>query len=407
MAHYLKIKVEGFHLNKLMDAVLKNNIELKNVVIKNEIEMVCIICNADFEKFKKLCQNTYKISIIIEKGYIPLYKKLLASKARILGIIVFVLLVYVQSLFISEIRIKGYEAIPETELRTTLNQVGVCEGMICVDVMQIKKLLFEKFDNIAHVQVERRGKLLLITISENNGYIDSKQQMPGEDNNEFSNQSALDKSTPCHIVASKDGYIEKIIPKVGKRMSEDGAFITKGAIMITGILPMQSTAYGTEAVNITEMYVHATGQVFAKIPERYLFFVEKNKYDKMETGNYNIGMDIKLGNFNLSSFYVANNFEVCKVEKIEKFSNDIFFPIDISLYKVKELNLVLEKKSDEEIKKQTEAIIRTIIKNNLPKKAQILNKSLNFVDKKNIIEVYAIIVSLQEIGMEQEIIIGE
>ena len=65
----------------------------------------------------------------------------------------------------------------------------------------------------------------------------------------------------------------------------------------------------------------------------------------------------------------------------------------------------------EKTKKQAEAVvnqqIRIWAKENLPEKAEITNKSLNFSYKKNIIEVGVTLEVRREIGIEKEIIVGQ
>ena len=65
----------------------------------------------------------------------------------------------------------------------------------------------------------------------------------------------------------------------------------------------------------------------------------------------------------------------------------------------------------EKTKKQAEVVvnqqIRLWAKENLPEKAEITNKSLNFSYKKNIIEIGVTLEVRREIGIEKEIIVGQ
>jgi hypothetical protein len=73
---------------------------------------------------------------------------------------------------------------------------------------------------------------------------------------------------------------------------------------------------------------------------------------------------------------------------------------------VSEINLSSRERTKEEIEKEVNKLVRKEIKEKLPENAQILNKSLYFAQEKNIIEVAVMIESLQEIGIEQEIVFG-
>ena len=66
-----------------------------------------------------------------------------------------------------------------------------------------------------------------------------------------------------------------------------------------------------------------------------------------------------------------------------------------------------KEKTEKEIKAKANQQIRQWAKENLPEDAEILNKDLNFSYKENIIEVSVTIEVRQQIGEEQEILIGE
>ena len=64
-------------------------------------------------------------------------------------------------------------------------------------------------------------------------------------------------------------------------------------------------------------------------------------------------------------------------------------------------------KTEKEIKAKVNQQIRQWAKENLPEGAEILNKDLNFSYKENIIEAGVTLEVRQQIGEEQEILIGE
>ena len=60
-----------------------------------------------------------------------------------------------------------------------------------------------------------------------------------------------------------------------------------------------------------------------------------------------------------------------------------------------------KERGEKEIGRAAEAQSRSVVKENLPEKAQIIKNSLKFSAKENIIEVIIMLHSLEEIGKEQ------
>lgn len=353
--------------------------------------MTLKIKSDDFELLKKICKSTYRISIISEGGYIPLLSVILNNKARICGILLFIFIIYFQTFFISEIRIYGYEKFTEKEIRECLRDAGMYEGCRkSFDLEKMELYLYDKLDNVAFVGIETRGCLAEVTIAE--GTI---------------NLEKVDKSKPCDIIADKEGYIYKVTPIEGIRAADTGAYVSKGAVIISGKVPINSTAYGQPESELTERYVHAEGTVLAKIPYRFVY--NQNAFDiiKKNTGKFFLTMDLKIGDKSFSTADLYNPFEISTVNKIKNIEGVRPFPFSIGINKVNEIELQSRKRSKEEIEKEVNKLVRKDIKEKLPENVQILNKSLYFGQEKNIIEVAVMIESLQQIGMEQEIIIGE
>nr|WP_315024298.1 sporulation protein YqfD [uncultured Aminipila sp.] len=391
MEHYLLIKVEGFKQQELISDCMKKNIPLRNIKIKNNIEMTLRVKSNDFAALKTIGKNKYRISIISEGGYIPLLSVILNNKARVCGILVFILIIYFQTFFISEIRIDGYEMFTEREIRECLKEGGMFEG--CKKSMDIEKLklyLYDRLDNVAFVSINLKGCMAEVKIVE--GTI---------------NLEKVDKSVPCDIVADKEGYIYKVTPIEGIRAADTGSYVKKGDIIIAGTVPVKSTAYGQPESALTERYVHAEGTALAKIPYRFVY--NQNAYEiiKKPTGKFFYAFDLKLGEKNICTSDLFNPFEVSTADEIKSLKGIRPFPFAVSISKVNEIELQSRKRTTEEMEKEVNKLVRQEIKEKLPENVQILNKSLYFGKEKNIIEVAVMIESLQKIGIEQEIAFGE
>ena len=391
LEHYKTIKVEGFEQHKLLTQCVKSGIILRDIHIQNEIEMTLKIMDWDFNKFMKLKKNSYQITIIHENGYKPIFKRIVRKKSTIVGLILFALLMYYQSSFVSEIRIFGYETFTELDVRQSLKEAGFYEGCSkTVDVNKVKLHLYQDLNNIAWVGVKYIGNMAEVTIVE--GKITPKP---------------VDITKPCHIIAAKEGYVEKVIAKEGRITLDKGAFAKIGDVLITGIVPVNSTAYGTSESAITERYVHASGEAYAKVPYRLSYHLEKYDLIKSPTGRNIYGFRLEIGDFKINTAKIFNNFDSSNY--IEKQLINLIRPIprSLALSRTEEVTLSKQERSQKDIKKAADLLVRKAIKEKVPENVQILNKSLKFTSEENIIGVTIMLETLEEIGEEKEIVIGK
>ena len=386
--HYKKIRIEGFQPDRLIDKCVKNRIQLRAVTFISDLELTLMVSSRDFQKLKQLAKNTYKITVLREGGYRYALSRLKKRKVTLIGLLLLVAFFYYQSLFIVEIRIDGYAKIGEEKLRRTLAETGLYEG--CrknIDANKVKIKLYEKYDEISWVGIVFKGNLAEVTIAEGAKPVKTK----------------VEKKKPCNIVADKAGYISRIIPVEGLRAVEDDTYVKKGDALITGIVPLRNVAYGTDSEDQTEICVHAEGTAEARVPVRLNFYAERYKRIKNGTGNKVWGLAVNDYNFAKA----VNPYEVCmaKTRNLVNLVKPIRLKID--LVSLEEVKLAQKEIKKEDLKRAVNAAIRQYAKENLPKKAQILNKSLNFSPEKNIINIGVTLETLQQIGIEEEIIVDK
>ncbi|MEL7657358.1 MAG: sporulation protein YqfD [Bacillota bacterium] len=390
LEHSRQIKVEGFEQQKLLSECLRKGITIKDIHTISEIEMYLTLMDWDYREFEKLAKNKYQLTIINESGYKPAIRKTFARKSTIVGLILFALILFYQSTFVSEIRILGYETFTEAQIRDSLREAGLYEGCSkSVDLKEVKLHIYQDLDKIAWIGVKYIGNLAEVTIVE--GTITPKP---------------VDKSKPCSIVAEKSGYIVKTIPREGVTVVSAGAFVKEGDVLISGIVPLRNTAYGTSAAAITERYVHADGEAYAKVPHRISFYQEKYEDVIEATGNRLFGFRMDFGDLKINTAKILYTYDnSLYTERILlKLIRPI--PITLGLVQINEVEVTRLERSQPEIRKEANRQVRYALKEIIPKNTQILNKSLKFSSGENIIEVAIMLETLEEIGKEKEIVIG-
>ena len=265
---YNRIRVEGLKLNKFLSHSLNCNFHLTRIKKIDEFTLECNILQSDYSRLMAENNSLYRITVLNSKG-IPEYKRqVLRNKGFLIGFILFVFLLYYQSLFITEIHIKGIEYMDENHLLNSLSKIGIAEG--CKknqSTDEIKSYLYGKYEDISWLGVSYTGNRLNIEVVE-------KVKAP----------EIIPMNVPCDIVAEKQGYIDKVIAKYGTKVVEEGAFVKKGDLLISGTVKKLNQQAKDAESNEEIKYVHSLGEVYAKIVYRFFVLEEKTEYIKKETG---------------------------------------------------------------------------------------------------------------------------
>ncbi|MGI6732965.1 MAG: sporulation protein YqfD [Anaerovoracaceae bacterium] len=386
--HYKTIRIEGFEIQKLLSQCLKEGIRLKNVRILNDCEFLADIDGKDWSRLTRLAGSKYRLSVTREKGFKPLILRILSNRSAIAGFILFLVIVFLQTSFISEIRVYGYESLTEREILAHLKEAGLfvgCSRSIDPDRVEIE--MYRSLDTISWIGITFKGGLAEVTVVEGTEPVDR-----------------VEDGQPCHIVAAKEGYIEKIIAREGKEAVVKDDFVRVGDVLISGILEIEDKTYSRDPDSVIYRYVHAEGEVYAKTVYRFICYQETHNLEKRKTGRSIPGIRLTLGNRTWNTSGLIAPFDTSLYE--EKKILDLIwpFPVEIAVNRVWELELYREKRTREQIEKQAKRQTRELIRNNIPASAQILNKSLKFLPEENIIKVTIMIEALEQIGAKRAFI---
>ncbi|GAB1476548.1 hypothetical protein MASR2M70_13820 [Bacillota bacterium] len=385
---YREIRVEGFEIHKLLSQCLKEGITLRNIHTAGECEFTAVISEKDWQKFCGIAKNRYNLSVIGEKGIKQLLRRLFPFRFTLPGVIVFCVIIAMQTAFISEIRVYGFEKLPERQILEALEASGLYVGCSrSLDLERVKIEMHRRLDRLSWIGITLKGGLAEVTVAE--GTIPGKQ---------------IDKAQPCHVVAGKEGYIVKTIAREGKPVVEKDDFVHVGEMLISGIIEIKDKTYTSDPGNPPLRYVHSEGEVYAKTVYRFIRYQELYDIEKRKTGRSIPGLRVKIGagEINTTDFFTAYDTSDYKERRVF----GIFWPIPAELYvnRVSELELFGRIRGDEEIEAQANRQTREFIKTEIPESTQIINKSLKFLPGENIIKVTILIEALEEIGQQKTFI---
>lgn len=379
----LQLRIEGFKADKLLNLAFRKGIFMRRICVLSETEITVWIAAGDLKKLKKLAKSLYKITVLQERGPECGLKKIRRQPFLLLGIALAAAVIFARSLLISTVIVDGYKAIPEESLRKCLSESGIYEGAWRPDIEweKARKALYDTFPEITWVKLVYDGTAVYLDIAETDDLRDTRKMDADGDTGDAEDADNADdagkKATYTDLVAEKSGYVESVQPLWGEARVEAGDYVKKGQILIGGCIPIESTTF--EEGDAKEYYVKAQGEVWARVPYRLDFAQERYKENARSLQGEN----------------AEKNAEKSAEETAQGGKNE---------------KIIIENKTErtaEEIKAKAEQQIRLWAKENLPENAEILNKSLNFTPKENIIEIGATLEVRREITKEQETVVGQ
>ena len=372
----LQLRIEGFKADKLLNMAFRKGIFMRRICVLSETEITVWIAAGDLKKLKKLAKSLYKITVLQEKGPECGLKKIRRQPFVLLGIALAAAVIFARSLLISTVIVDGYKAIPEESLRKCLSESGIYEGAWRPDIEweKARKTLYDTFPEITWVKLVYDGTAVYLDIAETDDLRDtSRTDADGDAEDTDDAEDTGKKITYTDLVAEKSGYVERVQPLWGEARVEAGDYVKKGQVLIGGCIPIEPTTF--EEGDAKEYYVKAQGEVWARVPYRLNFAQERYKENARGLQD--------------------ENAEESAEESAKGGENE---------------RIIIENKTErtpEEIKAKAEQQIRLWAKENLPENAEILNKSLNFAPKENIIEIGVTLEVRREITKEQETVVGQ
>lgn len=381
---YVRITVEGFFIERFINICKAKEILLWGIRREKASIMHANISIKNFRQIKEISKKTKcRVHIERKKGipfFLDKYKK---RKIFFLGLIIILAVTFGTSKFIWNIEIIGNEKISSEEILNDLSEDGLEIGKLKskIDINNIINSIRLKRNDISWIGISIKGTNARVKIVES----DEKPQIINS--NEF-----------CNIVSDKEGIIEKVNASNGTATVKKGDVIKKGDILIGGWMEGKYT--GTR-------YLHAMGEVQAKIWYTATEKVSLKETKKEKTGNEENKYKIKFNNFEINFYKTLSKFEkydtIYETQKIKIFS-DFYIPVELikcnnSEIIEKEQNYSLEEAKDIAIKRAEEKLNSENLKTE-----DIVNKNINVNQTEEYVEVEVIYEVLENIGTEEKIV---
>ncbi len=384
---YVIFRLEGLNLERVLNLAIERNVYIWHIQRINYTTIEAKVGLNDYGKIKELLDKTgCQGKIYVKIGWPFFISRLKRRKMIIAGFFIFILLIAVFSSFIWTVDVKCNNYILEKDILIYLNKIGVHPGVFKYNLNRkiIQDDLMVKYDKIAWTGIEIKGTKAIVSIIE-------KDRQP----------SNLNDNVPCDILASKTAVIEKIIPENGDAVVKKGDVVKPNQLLISGTIKRDE---------VILRYVHSMGTVFGRTLYEKIDKISLNKTIKVKTGHKHSRKVLKFGNTSLSIGSEKIPFDKYILESKNKsfiIWRNLKSPVEIvfeEYYEIeeKELNLPLDDIKDSLGEKLMIELISEI-----PRDAEILNKSITYEENNNHIIGKLTVEVIEAIGVKRKIQIPE
>ena len=356
---------------------LENLKREKSTIIKASVPV------KEFKNVAKIAKESKcKIKIKSKKGLPFILNRYRKRKIFAISLLLVLFSLVILSGFIWNIEITGNETISSEDILNIAKSEGLETGKLKrkVDPKKIvEKIRLERAD-ISWVGINISGTNVVIKIVE-------ADKAP----------EVIDKNDYCNIIAKKDAMIVSANAQNGTLQVKEGDVVKQGSVLIAGWLEGKYTGV---------RYVHATGQVMAKVwySKREKVYYKQN--ERKQTGNVEKKYSINIKNFAINFYKKLSKFEIydtINTEKKLKISSNFYLPFELI---VKENHEVIEEEKNytkDEAKQIGIDNISKELKSQINNEKDIVNEYINTNESEEYIEVEVIYEVLENIGTEEKI----
>ena len=332
---YAEFKVTGGNPEKFLNLSVKGRYPLWDVRKINGD----LFAKSTAKDYKKLRINARKansrIRVLKKKGLPFFTRKYRDRTGIIVGIALFLTVLSVLPLYVWKVEVLGCETINPEEVKKVMSDLGVSAGTFksSINVPILKQQMMQRIDSVALISINLRGSDAIVEIKEKQ--FTPEKQVQGE---------------PSNIVALYDGKIERMETYRGTPMVSDGEVVTKGQILISGIV---------EDLSGASEFVDAEGKVYA---ETHRIISQKINMNALRT--HSVGDEIKRCRIKIFSLEIPICFgkipdENCTCETTERKFSMFGYKLPVSIYNdsIHVQEICTEKLSEEEASKEADRLI--------------------------------------------------
>ena len=381
---YLKISVEGYFVERFINICKNEKIAIWNLKRSKSISLQINVALQDFKKICKIAKKTKcKIKVESKRGVPFLLNKYKKRKVFLILLILVIFFIMLSSNFVWNVEIDVEEGQELENILEDIENAGLKVGKLKsqVDKKEIINEIRYKRDDIAWMGIELKGTNAIVRI------VKSTKKPDIIDENEY-----------CNVVSDKVGIVTKISAQTGTANVKVGDTINIGTILINGWMEGKYTGI---------RYVHAKGEIEAKVWHTKNKKITYNTIQRQETGNTENKYAIKFNNFKINFYKTISKFKIYDTIETEnkiKIFSDFYLPISLVKVTNKEINEIKKTYNIDEAKNIGIQELEQQLEQEIQDKDKIVNKIINTYEQEDGIDVYVTYEVLESIGTNEKIV---
>ncbi|PGT82898.1 sporulation protein YqfD [Bacillus sp. AFS040349] len=287
----VKVSISGRGTERFLNDCIRNNIVVWNVKRYESESLSFFIRLQDVHALRAVVKkNECKCRFEKRLGFPFFVKKSWKNNGFVLGLLAFLLVIFVLSNMIWGIKVEG--ASPETEhlIKKELSSIGVKTGkfqFLVENPDDIQKTLTDNIQQITWVGVELTGTTYHLKVVEKN--------QPEEE----------ELVSPRHIVAQKEAVIKKMFVEQGQPLTTLNEHVSKGQVLVSGLIGKEDE----------QKKVAAKAEIFGETWYKSSITIPlKTTFDVL-TGEAKVKHYLQFGSFRIPIWgFGASKFESFEVE---------------------------------------------------------------------------------------------
>jgi len=377
---YVVIEVSGFSVERFMNLATHRGVYIWDVHFEDGVAQMKVSVKA-FRLLRGCARKTKCVVRIKSKHGLPFwmfrYRK---RKVLLLGVLFFAVAMYVTSSFVWLVEVSGNEQIAASDILRQVAAEGLKAGAhkSKIDEDRLEQLLFARFPEITWADIYLKGTKALISVAE---------ALP--------EQEFVDRTTPCNIVAKKDGLIIGMSTSSGTPLKKEHDVVKKGEVLVSGEI-----VAGNDDIGEIREYVRARAEVWAKLYYDMTLFVPYAYTEREYTGKTVRGYRLNLFGRNINLISTGNKFEnydKIVTRKQINFGQDYPLPFIVITDEYREFVPRERLRGEEDAKELAERMVTARIIREFDFETDIYDKELNFLPEGDGIRVKAMITALERI----------
>ena len=381
---YLKISIEGYYIERFINICKNDKITIWNLKRNKNIKLTLNVRTSEFKKICKIARKTKcKVKIENKKGLPFLLHKYKKRKIFIVLLLILIILIGLSSNFVWNVDIVEENNQVLENISYDIENAGLKTGIPKAKVNTkeiINKIRLERID-VAWVGIELKGTNAIVKLVK----ADAKPDIINE--NEF-----------CNIISNKEGVITKINSQTGTANVKVGDTVKVNDVLINGWMEGKFTGI---------RYVHAKGEIEAKVWYTKNKKIYYNTTQTQETGNVEKKYGLKINNFKINFSKRVSKFQIYDTIETEnkfKLFSDFYLPISILKTTNKELENTQKSYDLEQAKNIGIEELQEELDKEIENKDKIVNKNINTYEDEDGVNVYVTYEVLENIGTNEKIV---